>query len=142
ALAVRSDGTSAGKEYTLPVAVTEVALSSEPGVARAIAGELLPNLQQFLEDPSRPKVVHDAKTAMQALARQQIGLAGAPADTMLYSYLLNATEGDHSIEAVVRREFGTQPSGSLMESADWGGQLAALLEPRLREEGLERIYSE
>ena len=138
ALAVRGNE---GKD-SLPAMLQEVALSLESGAARTVAASLLPLLKPWLEDPQIPKAVHDSKSARQALARQGIHLEGVRHDTLLYSYLLDAHESDHRLEAAVERRFGTRPSGSLAEDADWVGQLAAALEPEIRAAGLERVYSE
>jgi DNA polymerase I len=126
----------------LALAGVEVALSAAPGEARLVPSALLPALQPWLEDASKPKAVHDWKAALLSLKTAGIRLDGVTHDTMLYSYLLNANESDHTIESVVEREFSAKPSGSLAEQADWVGQLAAELEPRVQSQGLERIYSQ
>lgn len=142
ALAVRGDRQGDRMKDALPAMLAEVGLSPGAGIARTVSASLLPLLKAYLENPQLPKAVHDLKSALQALGRQQIHLAGVRQDTMLYSYLLDATESDHSVEAAVRRQFGAQPSESLAEEADWVGQLAAALEPQIRAEGLERLYAE
>jgi len=138
ALAARGDETGA----MLSAMSQEVALSPEPGVARTVPASLLSLLRAWLEDPADPKAAHDSKSTRRTLARQGIRLEGVRHDTLLYSFLLDANESNHSLAAVVERRFGTRPSGSLAEEADWAGQLATLLEPEMRAAGLERVYTE
>ena len=120
----------------------EVALSPKLGVALTVPAALLPLLNPWLENPAIPKAAHDSKAARRALTRQGISLDGVRHDTLLYSFLLDATESSHSLEAAVERRFGKRPSGSLAEEADWAGRLATALEPEIREAGLQRVYEE
>ncbi|HWP86013.1 MAG TPA: DNA polymerase I [Terriglobia bacterium] len=119
-----------------------MALAMEAGVAYEIDPALTPKLRGWLEDPERPKSIHDSKTAQLVLREQQVKLAGVRHDTFLYSYLLDATETAHDLGSVVERRFGTRLSGGLAEQADWTARLAALLEPEIKEQGLERVYAE
>ena len=120
----------------------EAALSPKPGVARTIPAELLPGLKPWLEDSAIPKAAHDSKAVRRALARQEVSLEGVLHDTLLYSFLLDATESNHSLEAAVERRFGERPADSLAAKADWSGRLAAALAPEIREAGLERVYEQ
>ncbi len=120
----------------------EVALSAAPGEARVVPSLLLPALQPWLEDASKSKAVHDWKEALLSLKTAGIRLNGVRHDTMLYSYLLDANENNHTIESAVEREFSAKPSGGVAEMADWVGQLASALEPRIQAQGLARIYGE
>ncbi len=120
----------------------EAALSPKPGVARTIPADLLPVLKPWLENPAIPKAIHDSKAARRALARQDVSLEGVLHDTLLYSFLLDATESNHSFEAAVERRFGQRPGASLAAQADWAGRLAAALAPEIREAGLERVYEQ
>jgi len=120
----------------------EVGLAPKLGVARTASAALLPLLKPWLENPSIPKATHDSKGARRTLARQRITLEGIRHDTLLYSFLLDATESSHSLAAVVERRFGKRPSEGLAEEADWAGRLATALAPEIREAGLERVYRE
>jgi DNA polymerase-1 len=120
----------------------EVALSPKPGVARTVPAALLQQLKPWVEDSAIPKAVHDSKAAHRVLARQGVALQGVRHDTLLYSFLLDATESSHSLGAAVERRFGKRPSGSLAEEADWAGRLATALAPEIREAGLERVYQD
>jgi DNA polymerase-1 len=63
--------------------------------------EALRTLRGVLEDPSIRKVGHDLKFSRIVLARHDIALAGLDTDTMLASYLLDATRsGGHPLEEV------------------------------------------
>jgi DNA polymerase-1 len=123
-------------------------------------------LRPLFEDPDLGKVGHDLKAAMVALAGHGIGLAGLESDTMLASYLLDATRSAHPIEdcaleyltykALTEEDvcgrgakavgFADLPVDAARdfaaERADLALQLAAALEPRLDEAGLRSVYRE
>jgi DNA polymerase-1 len=65
-------------------------LPTGPGVPKAIA--------QLLADPAVRKTAHDAKTARLALRRAGAELRGVTMDTMLASYLVNASRRYHALE--------------------------------------------
>ena len=67
-------------------------LPTSGGVPTAIA--------ELLADESVPKIVHDAKTARRALRRAGAELRGLRMDTMLASYLVNASRRYHDIESL------------------------------------------
>jgi DNA polymerase-1 len=146
AFAVRHDraaGDDPGPRPTLALgAALEVAISPRAGVARSVSPALLAVLQPWLEDAQVAKTVHDSKSASLALEQQRIALQGVRHDTFLYSYLLDATEGQHDLASVVGRRFGDKPSDNVAEQADWAGRLAEMLAPEIVEWNLERIYSE
>src|SRR5207302_6263650 len=51
-----------------------------------------------LQDPKIAKTAHDAKTARRALRRAGADLAGLAMDTMIASYLVNASRRYHALE--------------------------------------------
>ncbi|MFN2520102.1 MAG: DNA polymerase I [Candidatus Limnocylindria bacterium] len=57
-----------------------------------------PALAALLADDSIPKSAHDAKTARRALRRAGADLRGVAMDTMVASYLVNASRRQHAIE--------------------------------------------
>jgi DNA polymerase-1 len=60
-------------------------------------------LEGFLGDPSRPKVLHDAKSTRVALERQGIALRGVVFDTQCASHLVDPAQNlPHSLEQVAR----------------------------------------
>ena len=60
------------------------------GVPAAIA--------RLLEDDAVQKIAHDAKTARRALRRSGADLGGLAMDTMIASYLVNASRRYHALE--------------------------------------------
>lgn len=121
-------------------------------------------LQPVLEDPSVKKVGHDLKSDVIVLARHGVKLAGLHFDTMLASYLVDATKSSQELEPTVLEQLGykalTQdevcgkgakalpfaevPVEGLLdyagERADLALQLATHLEPILAEQGLDSVY--
>ena len=68
--------------------------------------EALEALRPILEDPKIPKLGHDLKRATLVLRRHGIELAGLAEDTMLASYVLDATKSVHRLEDAALDEVG------------------------------------
>src|SRR4051812_5431986 len=62
--------------------------------------------RSVLEDPTIPKVGHDLKYDAIVLARHGITLRGLDIDTMLASYLLDATRSEHKLEDLALENVG------------------------------------
>jgi DNA polymerase-1 len=121
-------------------------------------------LGPLLEDPSIAKVGHDLKFDAIVLARHGVELRGIETDTMLASYLLDATRSAHPIEELalehagykaLREEdlcgrgakaisFADVPLDRMLdfagERADLALQMAAPLRDLLRREELQDLY--
>ena len=63
-------------------------------------------LRPVLEDPAIEKVGHDLKADLVVLARHGIALAGLDFDTMLASYLIDATKSSQDLEPTVLEQLG------------------------------------
>ena len=72
-------------------AAEDVAPGLDPARALAI-------LKPLLEDPAVKKTGHDLKAAAIVFARQGITLQGLDTDTILVSYVLDATRSSHRLE--------------------------------------------
>jgi len=127
-------------------------------------GGPLPALQALLEDAAVRKCGHDLKFAAVHLARRGIRLDGLAFDSMLASYLLDATRGGHGLEETALEQVGYRarsetdvrgrgaratPMSELpietvaafaAERADLAGQLARHLPPALVEAGLDTVF--
>ncbi|MGD0888853.1 MAG: DNA polymerase I [Acidobacteriaceae bacterium] len=62
-----------------------------------------PNLRAALEDATLPKLVHDLKSVLRALAPHGITLRGDITDVMLQSYLINPTHASHTLADIAAR---------------------------------------
>lgn len=62
-----------------------------------------PGLRAALEDATLPKLVHDLKSVLRALAPHNIALRGDITDVMLQSYLINPTHGSHTLVDIAAR---------------------------------------
>ena len=142
--------------------------SSEPaGQATALnVKDALEILTPLFEDEAIAKVGHDLKFDAILLARQGVTLRGIDTDTMIASYLLDATRSSHPLEDLaiehagykaLKEEdvcgrgakavsFATIPLETALdfagERADLSLQLSATLREQLRREDLERLYLE
>jgi DNA polymerase-1 len=123
-------------------------------------------LKAVLEDSAIRKAGHDLKADVVVLARHGIELAGLDLDTMLASYLIDATKSSQELEPTVLEQLGykalTQdeicgkgtkalrfaqvPVDGLLdfagERADLALQLADLVAPMLASHGVEHVYRE
>jgi DNA polymerase-1 len=121
-------------------------------------------LRPVLEDPGIEKVGHDLKADVIVLARHGVQLQGLHFDTMLASYLIDATKSSEDLEPTVLEQLGykalTQdevcgkgvkalpfaqvPVEGLLdyagERADLAFQLSAHLQPMLVTHELESVY--
>ena len=136
-------------EVALPVALEAgaesqigLAVSPQARLARTIPEQMLPCARAWLESNESSKAVCDAKAAIRALRARGVALRGVCDDTLLYSYLLDPTQGSHTLEEVAKRRFGARLSGSPAERADVLGQLARLLAPEMEQAGLRQVYKE
>jgi DNA polymerase-1 len=78
-----------------------------PGVAPQLPmAEVLDALAPLLADPVRIKIAQHGKYDMHVLARHGIQVAGLSFDTMLESYVLNATAIRHDMDSLASRYLG------------------------------------
>lgn len=125
---------------------------------------VLDALRAALEDPKIEKVGHDLKFSAVVLARHGVELAGIGMDTMLASYLLDATRSGYQLEAsaleylgyravvaedILGRGAKAKPLAELPAEAalDYGCERADLplrlsdrLQELLKNEGLDSVY--
>jgi DNA polymerase-1 len=147
------------RAWYLPLA--HETLGDSPEIERA---EALALLKPLFEDATVVKVGHDLKFDTIVLARHGITLRGGEIDTMIASYLLDATRSSHGLEDTALERvtykalseedvcgrgpkavsFAHVPVEATLkyagERADLTLQLADSLLPSLREEGLEGLY--
>jgi DNA polymerase-1 len=136
----------------------------EPAALGPQPEDVLRVLRAVLEDPAIEKVGHDLKFDTVVLARHGVRLEGLGLDTMLASYLLDATRSNHPLEATTLEHLGykalteedvcgrgakaigfadTSPGAALNyagERADLALQLADRLAPMLVTDGLDQVY--
>ncbi len=67
---------------------------------------VLAALRPLLEDPARPKLLQNAKYDIEVLANDGIALAGVVHDSMLESYVLDATATRHDMDTLARHYLG------------------------------------
>jgi DNA polymerase-1 len=145
----------------LPVGHTGLESGSQMGVKAALR-----LVAPILADAGVEKVGHDLKRDAIVLAEHGVALGGMGLDTMLASYLLDATRAGHAIEDLAiehlgykaraeedlrgkgpkARPFADLPADVSLdfagERADLSFQLAGNLEARLAADGLDRVYRE
>jgi DNA polymerase-1 len=121
-------------------------------------------LRSVLEDPAIAKVGHDLKYDSIVLARHGVTLRGLDIDTMLASYLLDATRSEHTLEDLALENVGYKAltedavcgkgakavsladlpveaaTDYAAERADLAGQLAPILSDLLDKEHLADVY--
>ena len=141
-------------------------LASTSAPVQLDATTVLERLRPVFEDEALRKVGHDLKSDIIVLARNGIELRGAAFDSMLASYLLDATRTGHPLEETSLRHLGykavteedvcgrgakVNPFAQLApeallnyagERADLARQLSNRLAPLLLTEQLESVYRE
>ncbi|MCS6977589.1 MAG: DNA polymerase I [Gemmatales bacterium] len=139
-------------------------LKAPPEQPTLEAEEVFRELRPILENPSLGKVNQNIKYDIQVLRTAGIRLAGIDGDSMVASYLLTSGERNHNLEELSLQYLGHQPipisdligtgknqrsmdavDPSLVaryagEDADIAWRLIGILEPKLAERGLERLY--
>jgi DNA polymerase-1 len=130
------------------------------------APEVFARLAPLLSDPSIPKIAHDLKFAAIAAGREGVELGGGEFDTMVGSYLFDATRSSHSIDglAIERGSYralteedvvgkgvkavtlDAVPAAALANFAGERADVPLTIAPSLREdlerEGLDAVYRE
>ena len=152
---------SAGPRHARYVPLGHRTLGADTGLGRDAA---LDALKKPLADAGLPKVGHDLKQAALVLGRHGVPLAGLDLDTLIASYLLDATRPGHDLRDLALEEIGYKaialeevvgkgarapgladvPVDAVVEYAgersDLALQAAERLVPRLAGDGLERLY--
>jgi DNA polymerase-1 len=152
--------TESGQATYIPMG--HVGLSDTPNISQAIVAATLGSV---LADPAVRKSGHDVKTSAIVLGRHGLPLAGVDVDTMVASYLVDATGSGHTLEELALQYVGYRaatedsvtgrgaralaldsvPPASLLtyagERADLPLALAPTLSTALDEAGLAEIYS-
>ncbi len=100
--ALASTAPSSADPCTLIPAPYSLGLSTD-GVSAIESALEAPNLRAALEDATLPKLVHDLKSVLRALAPHNITLRGDITDVMLQSYLINPTHGSHTLVDIAAR---------------------------------------
>ena len=77
-------------------------------------------LREWVSDPERPKVLHDAKGPMLALAASGLQLSGLAVDTALAAYLVRPDQRSYDLGDLAVRHLGRDLSGGEEESGDQG----------------------
>lgn len=137
------------------------------GTTEFSPGEALDRLRRPLEDGALGKVGHDVKPGLLLLRRRDLRVAGPRFDTLLASYLLDATRAPHALEELALEQLGYKalsadevrggrsgresafadlPAEAVLvfagERADLPLQLAGPLEAALDREDLLTLYRE
>jgi DNA polymerase I len=128
---------SAAGEFALDT----IGLARQPGEARAVTAELLPELRPWLEDERAAKITCDVKSALLELDHLDIAARGFDDDVMLYAFLLDADPSGCPLDEQARRRLDLKVGPAPEQRADitleiWQ-QLAAAVDAR----GLRELYS-
>ena len=147
-LATREEGEAylSALDPGLPTAVAVlssgvIGLTQKVGEARAIPLEHIDVLKPFLEDASRPKIVHDAKAAMLTLSKFGIEAHGLDHDVMLFAFLLSSDPSGCSPEVLAEKYLDRKLSAIADQQADCSMTLAERMIPEVDAQGLREVYN-
>ncbi|HEY4382375.1 MAG TPA: DNA polymerase I [Acidobacteriaceae bacterium] len=93
-------GNNAGS--TAPDPACRLGLAVSPNAAIEVSLDT-PGIREALADASLPKDVHDLKAVLRALEPHSVPLDGLRNDVMLLSYLVNPTQGSHTLPDISAR---------------------------------------
>ncbi|MFN8005505.1 MAG: DNA polymerase I [Terriglobia bacterium] len=88
------------------------------------------------------KVIHNAKTLQVLLLREGGLLGGFVADTMLMSYLIQPNRSNHQFEEIIFAHLQKSPEKQPAERCVATRDLFTHLQPKIEEEGLDRVFQE
>lgn len=125
--------------------VVRIEVSRQAGTGAAATVDesraMLAALEKWLTDPSRPKILHDAKLVeLLAQGPENSGVAGVRDALDLYSYLLRPTTARHGLADIAARRLNATLSGAAGERADYLMRLAPLLRADIEKEKLDEVY--
>jgi len=107
----------------------------QSGAAEGLAG-----FRELLESVGPPKVVHNTKAALVALAQSGIRLRGGDWDTMLMSYLVQPNRSNHQFAEIAFAQLEKVPGPEPEERCKTVRDLFQVLYPKLQEMQLEPVY--
>ena len=122
------------------LALASLGISAAEGEGRAVPLDLLQCLRPVLEDAGRPKVTHDVKSLLLALAGHGIEAQGFTDDVMLYAFLLSADPGGSTLESAAQRHLARSAGRGAEEQAETALALARKLSPEIDAQGLGGVY--
>ncbi len=104
--------------------IASLAISAGGGQAAHLASVADP-VRAFLEDPARPKWVHDAKELATALEAAGIHPDGVAFDTLLAAYVLDPAEAGYELGALCEQYLGVDVTAGAEPAEGGEGQLFA-----------------
>jgi DNA polymerase-1 len=96
--------------------------------------------RSFLEDPTQPKRVHDAKSTIHALRKVGIELRGVVDDTMMAAFLADSSRTDYSLSKTAARILAVEPDGDPCRAVDLVHRIGEALAPDLDKMELREAY--
>jgi DNA polymerase-1 len=141
-----------------------LAVRGPKGVPLLDPDETLERLKPILENPKVQKLNQNIKYDLLVLRSAGVQLQGIAGDSMVASYLLESGERNHSLDELSQRYLGHTPipiesligkgktqrrmnevdpvrvAEYAAEDADSAWRLCEMLEPKLKEPGLDRLY--
>lgn len=112
----------------------EIAAESIEGAIGAVS--------RVLAGDAHALAVHNSKLFRLMLRKNGIDLGVVAHDTMLYSYLLNPLNTNHTLEAVALMRLGRRTNGSLGQAARYTHELAEMMSPQVSRESVRELYSQ
>ena len=89
----------------------------------AVDGEVPEDIREWLADPARSKLVHDAKEVEASAFRLGLRVEGVAFDTLLAAYLLDPAEPDYQLGALTAKYLGVDLLEEAESAAPDDGQL-------------------
>ncbi len=130
----------------VPVSVvvnsTLAGLAWKTGQARGIPVEFLPRLKPLLEDRARPKITHDVKSTMMALAKHGIHACCFQEDVMLHAFLLASDPSSCGLDVMAEKFLDRKLAPTVEQRADCILELYSKISAEVGTRGFRNVYED
>ena len=121
----------------MAVSLDDVVYTAEQGILGLMDWE---RLLDGVFAPETQKIVHDCKSMMTQLLRQERSIQGFAYDTALAAYLLEPARSGYALGDLMERYCGASISGGLSGEAAAIAQLYTVLPEQVKQAGMEQVY--
>ncbi|MBX7356291.1 DNA polymerase I [Clostridium chauvoei] len=106
--------------------------------------DALASLKAFMENENKIKVIHDAKTLITILNKNNIEIKAFEFDTSIAAYLIDSSKGNYEVQTLINDYLGEDINGegNLLKAKNIAKlkELYDVLKDKIKEEAMEELY--
>ncbi|MBX7368683.1 DNA polymerase I [Clostridium chauvoei] len=106
--------------------------------------DALASLKAFMENENKIKVIHDAKTLITILNKNNIEIKAFEFDTSIAAYLIDSSKGNYEVQTLINDYLGEDidGEGNLLKAKNIAKlkELYDVLKDKIKEEAMEELY--